>query len=192
MDKKFSRGIYVPGELMKIQEVIVVEGSNDTKKLQSFFDVETIETHGTHLNKTTLKLIEKVQKDRGIIIFTDPDAPGEKIRTMINQYVEGCKNAFVFKQDARTSKKVGIEHASKDILEQSLNHFITYQTEPKETLSLNDFQQLGLNGQINSQALRDIVSKKYFLGKCNAKTQLKRLNMLSVSKKEIENLLKNI
>ena len=34
-----------------IKELIVVEGVNDTKRLQSFFDVDTIETHGMGLSK---------------------------------------------------------------------------------------------------------------------------------------------
>lgn len=174
---------------MKIQEVIVVEGSNDTKKLQSFFDVETIETHGTHLSKTTLEFIKKVQQERGIIIFTDPDSPGEKIRSMINQHVDGCKNAFVFKKDARTTKKVGIEHANKEILEEALSHLLTYQKEAIQSITLSEFQSLGLSGQSNSQVLRELVGKKYFLGKCNAKTMFKRLNMLGIQKDEIQSLL---
>ena len=39
-----------------IKEVIVVEGANDTKRLKSFFDVETIETHGLGLNTETINL----------------------------------------------------------------------------------------------------------------------------------------
>ena len=34
-----------------IREVIVVEGKNDTKNLQNYFDVETIDTHGLVLSK---------------------------------------------------------------------------------------------------------------------------------------------
>ena len=41
-------------------------------------------------------------KKRGVIIFTDPDAPGEKIRSTINQHVKGCKNAFIDRKKAIT------------------------------------------------------------------------------------------
>ena len=37
-----------------IKELIVVEGVNDTKRLQSFFDVDTIETHGLGLKEETI------------------------------------------------------------------------------------------------------------------------------------------
>ena len=45
-----------------IKEVIVVEGVNDTKRLKSFFDVETIETHGLGLKKDTIELIKKIKE----------------------------------------------------------------------------------------------------------------------------------
>ena len=53
---------------MKIKEIIIVEGKNDTNTLQSYFECDTIETHGTHLSKRTLKMIEMANKKRGVII----------------------------------------------------------------------------------------------------------------------------
>lgn len=38
---------------MKIKEIIVVEGKNDTNVLQSCIDCDTIETNGTHLSVET-------------------------------------------------------------------------------------------------------------------------------------------
>ncbi|MBP3398387.1 MAG: ribonuclease M5 [Erysipelotrichaceae bacterium] len=111
---------------MKIREVIVVEGKNDTAVLKGYFDCDTIETHGSCLSEFTLNLIESMQKKRGVIIFTDPDYPGERIRTQINQRVRGCKNAFVPKEMAKTSKKVGVEHASKEVLEEALRKCVTF------------------------------------------------------------------
>lgn len=70
---------------MKIREVIVVEGKNDTNVLQQYFDCETIETHGTSLDAQTLALIRLAQQRRGVIIFTDPDHPGEYIRRRVNE-----------------------------------------------------------------------------------------------------------
>ena len=63
----------------RIQEVIVVEGKNDTAKLKQYFDCDTIETHGTCLSEWTLKFILKASKTRGVIVFTDPDSPGNRI-----------------------------------------------------------------------------------------------------------------
>ena len=105
---------------MKIKEVIVVEGSHDSDTLKKYFECDTIETHGLALDEETVSLLKEVNEKRGIIIFTDPDTPGNKIRNIINEAIPNAKNAFVVKKDAKTSKKVGIEHASKEVLEEDL------------------------------------------------------------------------
>ncbi|MBR4462224.1 MAG: ribonuclease M5 [Erysipelotrichaceae bacterium] len=171
-----------------IREVIVVEGKNDTKRLQSFFDVETIETHGLGLKKETIDFIRKVNEERGIILFLDPDHPGEKIRNTLNQQIPGLKNAFILKEDGRTKKKVGIEHASKQVLEEALNNLLTY-TEEKETLSQEEYYLLGLNGQEDSALKRELVAKAFHTGKCNSKTLFKRLNMLKISYEDLRKIL---
>ena len=169
---------------MKIKEVIVVEGKNDSKHLRSFFDVETIETHGLGLSKETIDFIKEINEKRGVILFLDPDSPGEKIRKRINDAIPNLKNAFLMKEDARTSKKVGIEHASKEVIENALSNLINY-AENKETLSYEDFLDLGLMGNKDSTIKREKISKKYHLGKCNAKTLFKRLNLVGLSKEDL-------
>lgn len=171
-----------------IKELIVVEGVNDTKRLKSFFDVDTIETHGMGLSKETIEFIRQAEKSRGVILFLDPDTPGEKIRKKINDAIPGLKNAFVLKEDARTKKKVGIEHASKEILEEALNNIITY-TDERKTLSLDEFYQLGLIGNKDSSLKREKITKHFHLGKCNGKTMFKRLNMLGIEYKDLIEIL---
>lgn len=171
-----------------IKEIIVVEGVNDTKRLKEFFDVDTIETHGLGLKSEIIELIQELNKKRGVILFLDPDTPGEKIRNRLNSEIPNLKNAFVLKQDARTTKKVGIEHASKQVLQDALNNLITY-SNSKESLSISEFNELGLSGNKDSQTKRDILSKKYHIGKCNAKTMFKRLNMLELTAEEIRKQL---
>lgn len=171
-----------------IKEVIVVEGSNDTKRLKSFFDVDTIETHGLGLKKETIELIQEINKSRGVILFLDPDTPGEKIRNRLNNEIPNLKNAFVLKENAKTKKKVGIEHADKNTLEEALNNLITY-SDSKETLSQGDYNELGLNGNDDSASKREILAKIFHTGKCNSKTMFKRLNMLGITKQDIEKIL---
>ncbi|MDO4940704.1 MAG: ribonuclease M5 [Erysipelotrichaceae bacterium] len=172
-----------------IKEVIVVEGTNDTKRLKSFFDCDTIETHGLGLKKETIELIKQVNDNRGVILFFDPDTPGEKIRERINKQIPNLKNAFVLKQDARTTKKVGVEHADKQVLEQALNNLVTY-CDSKNSITMQELYELGLCGQDDSDKKREEIARRYHLGKCNGKTLLKRLNMLGVDSKEIQELFK--
>ena len=169
---------------MIIKEVIVVEGKNDTKHLRSFFDVETIETHGLGLNKETINFIKEINDKRGVILLLDPDSPGEKIRNKINEAIPNLKNAFLMKEDARTKKKVGVEHASKEVIENALKNLVTYK-EYKETLSYEEYLDLGLMGYSDSFKKREVISKKYHLGKCNGKTLFKRINLIGLSKKDL-------
>lgn len=180
------------GEKMKIKEIIVVEGKHDSANLKKHFDCETIETSGTHLGNEVLRLIQIAQQKRGVIIFTDPDSPGEKIRTTINQKVSGCKNAFIQKTKAKSTKKVGIEHANKEDLMESLSQLMSYDNSITNTISMDDFHYFGFMGRSDSADLRYQLSVKLSIGKPNAKTLYKRLNMLQLNKDDIEELLKEI
>ncbi|MBO5526513.1 MAG: ribonuclease M5 [Erysipelotrichaceae bacterium] len=171
-----------------IKELIVVEGVNDTKRLQSFFDVDTIETHGMGLSKETIELVRQANEKRGVILFLDPDAPGEKIRKRLNEAIPGLKNAFVMKEDARTTKKVGIEHASGEVLKEALDHLVSYE-EFHDSLSKEEFVELGLMGMKDSSVKREKVSSFFHLGKCNAKTLFKRINMLGIGYEEIRKVV---
>lgn len=174
---------------MKLKEVIVVEGKHDSDTLQKYFDCDTIETQGSHLSKATIQLLKEVHKTRGIIVFCDPDYPGEQIRQKINLAISNAKHAFIMKEKARTSKKVGIEHASKEALEEALANVITYDENDSESITLEEIMDLGLNGQPNSALLRERLGATLHIGKCNAKTLWKRLNMLQISKQQVERIL---
>lgn len=176
---------------VKIKEVLVVEGKNDTNVLKSYMDCDTIETHGTHLGKEILRQIALAQKTRGVIIFTDPDFPGEKIRQTINHAIPGCKNAFIDKNKAKTKKKVGVEHAKREDIIEALEHLMTYDETIQDTISYEEFLDLGLNGQDNSAERRAYLGHKLHLGKPNAKTLFKRLNMLQLKQEDVKELFKN-
>ncbi len=51
----------------KIKEVIVVEGKDDTKRVQRAVDADTIETRGSAIPEETLDLIKKVAQTRGLL-----------------------------------------------------------------------------------------------------------------------------
>lgn len=170
----------------RIQQVIVVEGHHDTDTLKKYYDCDTIETGGSSLDDATLKFIAEVQKGRGVIIFTDPDSPGNRIRNKINQTVPGCLNAFVEKKDARTDKKVGVEHASKEALDQALENLVTIDEHPASDLTMTDLYLLGFTGTNDAAALREYVGSVYHIGNGNAKTMANRLRCLGITKEQLK------
>lgn len=175
--------------MKKIRELIIVEGRNDTLTLKRYFDCDTLETNGTDLNDTKIAMIQRAQKKRGVIVFTDPDSPGNRIRNEINTRVPGCLNAFVDKVNARTDKKVGVEHAEKEVLEEALSHLVTYTDKPAENITAQDFYELGLTGRENSAQLREKAGMALHIGFGTAKTMRTRMNCLGITLEELKEVL---
>jgi ribonuclease M5 len=80
---------------LAIEEIIVVEGKDDTRRIQEVVEADTIETIGSAINEDILEQIAHAQETRGVIIFTDPDFSGEKIRKTIMEVVPDAKHAFL-------------------------------------------------------------------------------------------------
>ncbi|MBQ1385616.1 MAG: ribonuclease M5 [Erysipelotrichales bacterium] len=175
---------------MYLQEVIIVEGKNDTRRLQMFFNVDTIETDGYRLRPETLDLIREANIRRGAIVFTDPDTPGENLRRRINDAVPGLKNAFLLKKDARTRRKVGVEHATDETILEALEH-ITPSKMKEDTLTYGEYLRLGLTGDRGSRERRLKLSKVLHIGYADAKVFFRYLNLIGVSGEDLERMLKD-
>jgi len=171
--------------MRKIKEVVVVEGKTDTQVLKQLFDVETIETHGLALNEKTLQYIKKVNETRGIIVLTDPDYPGMRIRNMIKEVLPNSKHAFVKKKDAIGKNKVGIAEARKEAIIEALDNIVTFE-ENKNSISWAEFIELDIIGH---KERRIQVYEAFHLGYGNAKTLFKRLNMVGITKEDIMKIL---
>lgn len=174
----------------RIRELIVVEGRNDTANLRRYFECDTIETGGTHLGRNTLSMIARAAKVRGVIIFTDPDSPGNRIRKAVNAAVPGCRNAFIEKEKAKTAHKVGVEHAGYEALAEALGNLITYDEGRTERISTSDMYELGLSGHADSAEKRMRIGKKLHIGFGNARTMRDRLNDLGISREELMEAMK--
>ncbi len=174
--------------------VIVVEGVHDQMRiLEAYPEAQVILTNGSEISKETLELIQQVSLTNEIIIFTDPDTPGEKIRQRISEVVPEAKHAFLRKRDAisKNHKKVGIEHASIECIQDSLSHIYEDKKLPP-TITIKDLYALHLLGMPMSRRLRDEISLQYNIGKPNGKTFLKRLNMLQITKEELYELCQKL
>lgn len=167
--------------MKKIKEIVVVEGKTDTALLKELFEVDTIETHGLALDNKTLDLIKEASKTRGIIVLTDPDFPGKKIRDQIQAVVPNCKHAFVAKKDAIGKKKLGIAEANKEAVIEALENVVSFDV-TKESISWSEFIDLDI---IGNKQRRLQVYDLFNLGYGNVKTLFKRLNMVGISKEDI-------
>ncbi len=172
--------------MKKVKEVIVVEGKTDTAIIKRLFDADTIETHGLALSEETLDLIEKASQTRGIIVLTDPDYPGMKIRNKIIERVPQAKHAFVDKKDAIGEKKLGIAEAREEAIIQALENVVSF-AECGNSLTWEEFVSLDI---IGDKQRRLHVYDLFHLGYGNAKTLFKRLNLANITKQDILKKLK--
>lgn len=181
---------------MKIKEIIVVEGKDDSTKIQQAVNADTIETNGSAIKQETLQQIKHAQEKRGVIIFTDPDYPGERIRHIIEQHVPGCKHAFLSKQEAKSKrsnhKSLGIEHASISTIQRALKDVYELMDSDICEISKEDLISYGLIGGRGSKLKREKIGQFLRIGQTNGKQLLKRLNMFQITKAQFEEAMRKV
>jgi ribonuclease M5 len=178
----------------KLKEVIVVEGRNDTLAIKRALDADTIETRGSAIGEEVLAQIKRAQASRGVIVFTDPDHAGERIRRIISREIEGVKHAFLAQHEARGKRKVGVEHASPDAIRAALGSVRTEWTDPRDEppLTWEEYIELGFVGQPASSGLRREVAELLGIGYGNAKQFYRRLQVLCITREEIFQALERV
>ena len=147
-------------------------------------------TNGSEISQKTLDFIKEASLRQGVIILTDPDYPGLRIRNIITNYIGDCKHAYIEKNKAIKGKKVGIAETKKEDIIEALKNVVTYKKESSNDICEADLYELGLIGKEDSKRKREKVCNHYNLGWCNAKTFLKRINMFGLSIEEIKEVIK--
>ena len=173
---------------MKIKETIVVEGYHDKQALLKLVDANILVTQGSYLSEKTLKLIEKAHESCGVIVFTDPDTPGKKIRNTIQTRIPDVKHAHIMQKDAKAKHKIGVEHASSEILIEALNNLMTV-SDSVSNLTLSDLIDLGLSVSPESQDLRKKCAEKLYIAEGNAKSFLKQCQFKQVTKEDLKEII---
>ena len=176
--------------LKKIDALIVVEGKNDEFRLKQVLDANIICTNGLSMPESILSDIVAISKHKEVIICTDPDTPGNKIRQRINEIVPNAKHVYFMTEDAKGNDKVGIEHASKEKILEAFEHIVDAKGD-EITLTWNEYISLGLIG-VGSKPRRAYLAKELHLGIANAKTFYQRLLMIKATNSQLERILENV
>ncbi|MFL1676093.1 ribonuclease M5 [Paenibacillus dendritiformis] len=167
-----------------IREVIVVEGKDDTVAIQRAVEADTIETGGSAVSEMTIRRIALAQERRGVIIFTDPDHAGERIRKKIAERVPGCKHAFLPRHEAIAKGDLGVENASPEAIRAALAQVRTEMPSAHAELAWADLVEAGLTIQIGAAERRNRLGEILGIGYCNAKQLLKRCRMFQIGRVE--------
>lgn len=175
-----------------IKEVLVVEGKMDVVAIDKAVEADCIITGGFSLQPKTLDDIEKAYKKRGIIILTDPDSAGERIRKFLVKRFPEAKHAFIPKEDATANDDIGIEQASPGAIRKALEKVRTLNWEPTNNFSSTDLIMTGLSGGAAASERRAKMGEALGIGYANAKTFLMRLNHYGVTREEFEQALETL
>ena len=172
---------------LQLDAIIVVEGRHDIAALSQFIDATFVATEGSSFPEEVQRLLLTYARlGRTFIILTDPDVPGEQIRKQLQTLLPQAIHAFVPKELARTTRKVVVEHAHPETLLAALHQAVVLSTPAVNTLSYQEFFDLGLVGTNDAAGRRLAVFAHYGLGHGSAKTLWKRLNALGLRQADIQ------
>lgn len=162
--------------------VIVVEGNNDVSFLSSFIDSVFVITNGYEISSDELDFLKNINNK--VIILTDSDEAGRKIREKLNNELINTINVEVDATKCNKNNKHGVAECEKEEVVRCLKpHFcgnsytINY--------SLADLNRLG----IDNKEKRNYLAEQFHLGKCNNKTLLKRLSFKQINIDDIEKVM---
>ncbi|SHE41885.1 ribonuclease M5 [Alkalibacter saccharofermentans] len=163
-----------------IKELIVVEGKDDIAAVKRAVDAHIIQTSGLGLEEKTYEIIQNAVERTGVIVFTDPDFAGEKIRRMINDRVSGCKHAYLPRDEGTKNGNIGIENASPEAIIKALEDVKTV-VEGEAIHTSESIGKLGLLYGNNAKAMREKTGEALGIGYANGKQFLQRINAYQIS-----------
>ena len=189
--------------MIKLNQAVIVEGKYDKVKLSSLLDAVIITTDGfgIYKDKEKTELIRTLATTCGIVILTDSDSAGLRIR---NHIIGCCKggnitNVFVPQIKGKEKRKIapsaegylGVEGLDSDILKEALGKAgVTAENntaEKHDFLKKSDMMDEGMKGAPGSADLRrDVLLALGLPPILSANTMLEVINRL-YTKEEYEN-----
>ncbi len=181
--------------MLYTDKAIVVEGRYDKIRLSGVVDALIITTDGFHIfnDKEKQRFIKKTALEKGLLILTDSDAAGFKIRNLIKNIVPEDRVTHVFipdifgkekRKDAPSKEgKLGVEGIDNKILTEALlkSGAFTETEKPtdREEITTADLYEAGLTGGVNSAEKRRVFLEKNGLpARLTGKTMLQAVNMV--------------
>lgn len=164
--------------MIHVAQAIIVEGKYDKIKLSSLLNAVILTTNGFHIfhDAEKMALIRYYAKTTGIIILTDSDTAGFRIRNYLKGAVHDGKLFHVYIPDIYGKErrklkpsaegKLGVEGIDKNALLAAfekagvLTDEIPEKTDP---ITRYDLYELGLSGGADSKSKRKALQKRLHL-----------------------------
>ena len=163
--------------MIKLKEVVVVEGRYDKNTLSQILEATIIETQGFGIfsDKERLSMLRRLAETRGLVVMTDSDGAGFMIRNHLKgaidpQYVKHAYIPDVLGKEKRKSSpsregKLGVEGMTREVILQALSRagvaFDETENPPEsEPITKTDLYELGLSGGSGSAEKRQMLIKQ--------------------------------
>ena len=194
--------------MLYTDKAIVVEGRYDKIRLSGVVDALIITTDGFHIfnDKEKQRFIKKTALEKGLLILTDSDAAGFKIRNLIKNIVPEDRVTHVFipdifgkeKRKDTPSKegKLGVEGIDNKILTEALlkSGAFTETEKPidRQEITTADLYEAGLTGGVGSaEKRRAFLEKNGLPARLTGKTMLQAINMVMTRREFFQQLTIN-
>lgn len=160
--------------MLHIRQAIIVEGKYDKIKLSSIVKAVIIPTHGFRIFKDPemLALIRHYAETTGIIILTDSDRAGFRIRNFVKGAVPNgdIRNIYipdVFGKEKRKEKpsaegKLGVEGIDAEVLRDAFQKagILSDEVRTGDPITKTDLYLAGLSGTPDSSERRRMLQRK--------------------------------
>lgn len=182
--------------MYKVKETIIVEGVYDKIKLSGFIDGIIFVTGGFSVmnDEKKCKTIKTLAEKTGIVILTDSDSAGFRIRSFVKQLAppELVKHAYIpdiagkEKRKTQAGKEglLGVEGMTEEIIIEALKksgcHIDGTASKTLKEIKKSDLYMLGLSGGAGSRQKREKLTNILGLpSKISANMLLDVLNRLT-------------
>ena len=175
-----------------IKEVIVVEGRDDITAVKRAVDAEMIAVGGFGINAKVIKKIQEAQKRCGVIVLTDPDFAGEKIRRIISKRVPNAKHAYIARRDGIKGDDIGVENAVPEVIIEALKKAKFEVAEKREYFNIEDMIFFKLTADSKAKDRRELLGKELGIGYGNTTQFITRLNNYGITRDEFVKAINRI
>lgn len=154
--------------MLKTNKTIIVEGKYDKIKLSSIIEGNILVCGGFSLfhDEEKIALIRRLAEKDGIVVMTDSDAAGFKIRSFLGGIIpkEQITNIYipdVYGKEKRKSSpgkegKLGVEGIDTGVLK-SLLESVNTDFSPSDPVTFTDLYMLGVSGKPESATRRRLL-----------------------------------
>lgn len=183
--------------MLKLEQALLVEGKYDAARLANIVDGTILTTDGFRVFKDSAlqKMLKRIAAAQGLIILTDSDAAGFKIRHFVTGLVgaENVLQAYVPAIHGKEARKaepgkeglLGVEGVNDELILQGLTTALESrttcqkQTAQSRSITYTDLYDWGISGTANSAENRRVLLRRLGLPpRLSKKELLQVLNTL--------------